>query len=136
MTYTYDLDTDIGKVRFYTDDRDLTRVADEVPFEQRSAVWTDEEVQLMLDDAGSVNLAIARALETLANNRQLLVQSRRIGQTAVDYGDIRAALLKQAANWRAQASGSTVPADGIAEQVYNDFGYRRILDNRAQRGNL
>lgn len=136
-TYTYDLDTDIGKVRMNIDDRDLSSVALTTPINQRSAVFSDEEITSALSDAtvaGDVNVATARLLMVLANNRNLLVQSRRIGRTQVDYGAIRADLLRQAQSF-IDLSERT-PADGYAEIFYDDFSGRQIVWNRLLRDNF
>lgn len=134
--YTYDLATTIGKVRLYTDDRDLSSIAVDTPLEQRSAIWTDAELQVFLDDnAEDAHLAAADALTQLAGNRQLLVQHRKIGLTIVDYGSARSDMLKLAEAHRAIAYGTGVPADGVAEQVYDDFGMRRTITNSVLRNN-
>lgn len=137
-TYSYDLSTDVGKVRLNVDDRDMTRVGDEVPLERRSCVWSDEEVQAVLDATGGVLRASARLLVVLAGNKQLLVQSRRIASTTVDYGSVRSDLLRQARAFLDDADvtepvGATTPADGVAEMVHDDFSWRQVLDNQAMR---
>ena len=136
--YTYDLETAIGKLRLLVDDRDLSRVSNAVPMEQRSAIWTDDELRVFLNnhDQG-VYLAAAEALTVLAGNRQLLVQSRRIGRTEVNYGSVRSDLLKQAEKFESlgylELYETGVPADGIAEVAYTDFSVRRIVDNTSVR---
>jgi hypothetical protein len=134
--YTYDPATAIGKVRLYTDDRDLSQVGNDVALALRSAVWSDAELQVFLDNnEASPLLAAADALTVLAANRQLLVQSRRIGQTTVNFGSVRADLLAQAKAYRDQAyalgegTGTGAPAMEYAEVAYNDFGARQIIFN-------
>jgi hypothetical protein len=58
MTATYDLTTDIGKIRLLIGDKDVTPATD--------AHFSDEELQVFLTDEGSVNLAAAAALEAWA----------------------------------------------------------------------
>lgn len=138
--YSYDPSTSIGRLRLYIDDRDLTRVGNNVPMEQRSAIWSDIELGVFLskndDDA---YYASAEALTVLSVNRQLLVQSRRIESTTVDYGSIRADLLKQAEAMRAlgdaaNAGNPYLPADGLAEQSWTNWNAERIALNAIQRG--
>jgi hypothetical protein len=127
--YTYDPATTIGKVRLYTDDRDISYVNPNVPLDQRSAVWTDGELQVFLDNNDNdAYLASAEALTVLAANRQLLVQSRRIGQTTVDFGSVRSDLLRQAEQYRTQAYAQD-PASAFAEHSWTDFNARRIITN-------
>ena len=136
--YTYDLSTSIGQLRLAIDDRDLSRVSAGIPLEKRSAIWSDGELDSLLTNAGgSVFLAAARALTILANNRSLLVQSRKIGENTVDYGPIRADLLKSAAAFREEADreagGDRAPASGFAEQAWTEFAARRIVNNGVMR---
>ena len=55
MAYTYDITTDVGKVRLTTGDKDIT-----------DAAFTDEEITYFLTEAGSVELASAMLLEAWA----------------------------------------------------------------------
>lgn len=127
-SYTYDLGTSVGLVRMYIDDRDISSVDSNLPLEQRSAIFTDEEIEAFLAQSGQdVMYASALGLITISGNRQLLVQSRRIGKTAVDYGDVRKNLQEQAKELVKMANAT--PADGIAEINWDDFTYRRILYN-------
>lgn len=134
-TYTYRPGTPIGDVRLYVDDRDVSNCGDEVPLRRRSAIFSDEEVQVFLDaEAGDVLGATSRALMAIANNKSLLVQRREIDGVTVDYGSLRADLMKAASEYRAMATGAGAPADGIAEVAYTDFGARRIAVNADLRG--
>jgi hypothetical protein len=134
-TYTYNLATAVGKVRLLTDDRDMSSVSTSLPLEQRSAVWTDEEIESVLTDVGgSVYGAAANLLRVLASNRSLLVQSRRVGKAELDYGSVRRDLMALAKEYT-DAENAT-PADGLAEMVWDDFTYRRALENTALRNNL
>lgn len=127
-SYTYDLTTPTGKVRMYIDDRDMSSVSLSIPLEQRSAIFSDEEIGIFLADSSTdVLYASARALMTIAVNRQLLVQSRRIGKTMVDYGSARRDLVAQAKELISLAASQ--PADGLAEMGYTDFATRRIVTN-------
>lgn len=132
-TYTYDLSSSIGKVRMYIDDRDLSSVSTSLPLEQRSAIFTDEEINAFLGQSGGdVMYASALGLITISGNRQLLVQSRRIGKTAVDYGEVRKSLQEQAKELIKMSN--MVPADGMAEIAWNDATFRQIIVNAQLRG--
>lgn len=116
----------------YVDDRDMSSIAESTPIEERSAIFSNEEIASFLEDAGDdVLTAAGYAMMAIANNRQLLVQARRIGKTVVDYGNARKDYLVQAREFLKQSSQS--PADEVAEIAYNDFGLRRILINETLR---
>jgi hypothetical protein len=127
-SYTYDLGTSVGKMRMYIDDRDLSATSSLLPLEERSAIFTDEELNAMLTDcANDVMYASARALVTISGNRQLLVQSRRIGKTVVDYGEVRKSLQDQATQLIKMSNMQ--PADALAEISWGDPSFRQILVN-------
>jgi len=130
-SYTYDLTTDVGKVRLLIQDQDMSSVDAATPLEQRSAAFADDELQYFVDDAGNVVQAAAQALRAWANSKQLIVIARRTGKTEVDYGSIRADLLKSANELDDYAEKA--PADGFAEQSWTDFGFRQILTNEMLR---
>jgi hypothetical protein len=131
--YTYDPGNDIGQVRLLADDRDLSKTTG-IPARLRSVIFTDAEIQVFLNASGSnVFFAAALALQTIAINRVLLIQRRQIGKTDVDYGTLRSDLLKAAQTLREQAvvvgTDPNAPADGFAEQVWDDFSMRRVVEN-------
>jgi len=127
-TYTYDLNSAVGQVRMYIDDRDMSRVDAGIPLEQRSAIFSNPEIQVFLNNnVQDVMYAAAQALITISGNRQLLVQSRRIGKTAVDYGQVRISLQAQAAALIRMSNMK--PADALAEISYTDANFRMILIN-------
>lgn len=134
-SYSYDLTTSVGVVRLLTDDRDMTAVSTTLPLEQRSAIWTDEEINQFLLLAGNdVLRAAAQGLRVLAGNRSLLVQSRRVGKAELDYGSIRRDLLAQAEALITQSNET--PADGYVEQIWDDFSLRRLIGNVQLRQDL
>lgn len=127
-SYTYDLSSSIGQVRMYLDDRDLSSVSSVLPLEQRSAIFTDEEIGVFITQAqGDVMYASALGLITISGNRQLLVQSRRIGKTVVDYGEVRKSLQTQAQQLIKMSNMQ--PADALAEIAWTDPAFRQILIN-------
>lgn len=134
VAYTYDIGTDVGRVRLWIDDRDMSRVSTSLPLEARSAIFTDGEIQSFLDsNGGDVLYASAQGLITIAGNRSLLVISRKIGREDVEYGSIRADLLKQASALVAMASQQ--PADGYAAQAVTDPAMRLIIiDTQLRQG--
>jgi hypothetical protein len=133
-TYTYNLATTVGMVRLLIDDRDMSSVSTSLPLEQRSAIFTDEEIGQFLDLSGNdVLRGAAKGLVTIAGNRSLLVQSRRVGKAELDYGSVRKDLLAQADALIAQSIQQ--PADGYVEQVWDDFSLRRVITNTQLRAN-
>lgn len=68
MAVTYDLTTDIGKVRLLIHDNDIT-----------DAVFTDEEIEYFLTEAVSVTLAASMALEAWAASYAANVSGEKIG---------------------------------------------------------
>ena len=68
MSFTYDISTEIGKIRLITGDKI-----------ELDPVFTDEEVQVFLTSAGSVNLAAAALLEAWAATYTANVDSEKIG---------------------------------------------------------
>ncbi len=130
-TYTYNLATDVGRVRLLIQDHDMSLVSTSLPLEQRSAAFTDEEVQFFLDTHGDVRMAAAGALRAWANSKQLIVIARRTGRTSVDYGSIRSDLLSMAKEYDRVAIEA--PADGYAEQTWTDFALRQVLWNEYMR---
>jgi len=134
-SYTYDLTTDVGYVRLNIDDRDLSMVSLSAPLEQRSAIFTDEEIGQFISASGNdKNYAVARALMAIANNRALLIQSRRIGRTEVNFGSVRTDLMKAAEAFISLSNSE--PADAIAEINYDDFTMRDIIVNTQLRQGL
>jgi len=131
-TYTYNLATDVGKVRFLIQDTDMSSVSTNLPLEQRSATFTDEEIAYMVADQGGDLYETASVLLLVwATNKQLIVIARRTSRTSVDYGAIRADLMALSKAYHDQSI--TSPADGYAEQSWTDFSFRQILDNEMLR---
>jgi hypothetical protein len=127
----------LSEVRLYIDDRDLTAADDSLPMEKRSVIFSDPEINNFLRRFTDPMLAASVALRTIANNKSLLVMRRQVGDTTVDYGALRADLLKQADSLQSlfeeRLGGYETPADGFAEVAYNDFGLRSIVTERVLR---
>lgn len=112
MSYSYDLSTDIGKIRL--------AIPDNI---QADAVFTDEELQVFLDVEGSWRSAAALALETMASNELLVMKMVEVKDVKVSGSDRAVALLlKRASLLREQdtfdGSFDVIPI------VYDDFSLR------------
>jgi hypothetical protein len=131
--YTYDLSTDIGRVRMLIDDRDFSAISSSIPRGERSAIFDDDEVQAFITLEGSVYDAAAVALLAIAGNKNLMVKRRELDGANVDFGDLRKDLLKQAEQYRILAEdvdgGSGKPADGFAEVNHGEFSEEEIIVN-------
>jgi hypothetical protein len=128
VSYTYNPTTPVGQLRLLIDDRDMSSISDTLPLERRSAIFTDDEIQAILDVSGQELMrAAAKALLIIAGNRSLLVQKRTIGKSDIDFGQLRSDLIKLSQEYLTQAN--EMPADGLVEQVWDDFSLRRIITN-------
>ncbi len=131
MAFTYDLQTDTGKIRLMIPDR----VAGEVIFQD------DEIAALLLLESNVLKRATALALETIAADEALVQKVQRTQQLETDGAKTADALLKRAKMLREQAAQEAVAAiedDGtgyfdIAELVVDDFSTRERLRNEALR---
>ena len=121
MTFTYDLSTDIGKVRLLVPDRVTAE-----------AIFSDEELTAMLTLEGDVRSAAACALETIASDQVLVLKVMTLLDVSTSGDRVSAELLKRAAILRAQADGESSGFDW-AEMVVNDFAAREHLYNEALR---
>lgn len=131
-SYTYDLSTSVGVVRLLIDDRDMSAIDSNLSLEQRSAIFADEEIEQFISLGGQdVLRAAAKALTTIAANKSLLVQSRRVGKAEIDYGSVRRDLLALAEAMIEQSNQQ--PADGYASQTWNDFSLRRLYEFQQMR---
>ena len=79
------------------------------------------------DCMNDVMYTAARALVTISGNRQLLVRTRRIGKTVVDYGNAAENLREQA--MQLIKMSNMQPADALAEISWTDPAFRQILVN-------
>ncbi len=116
MTWTYDLDTEVGKVRLLITDINVTMVGEDAP----GATFTDEEIKTFLALNGEeVRLAAAQALETIAADETLCSKYVKDHDVTVDGPKVAAELRAQAANLRAQHAAA-VEDEGFVEIV--EFG--------------
>ena len=92
MTFTYELDTDLGKVRLLLNDVD-----------EPTAVFEDAEIEAFLAlEGGSVKLAAAQAIDTNADNEVLASKVLRTQDLQTDGAKLADALRARAKALRAQ----------------------------------
>lgn len=122
--FTYDLTTDVGKVRLLIPDR----LEDEVIFQ-------DAEIQAFIDLETTVRTATALALETIASDQALVLKVIKILDLTTDGAKVSDALLK-----RAQVLRDTDDDDeagysfDIAEMVVDPHTETERLVNEVLRG--
>lgn len=120
MAFTYDLETDTGKVRLLIADT-----------EYEGHDFEDDEVAVALaqhDD--NLKLAAAFLLNALAANRARLAVSVRRGAVSEDLTRIAADLRAQAA---AYVEASDLPLEAVVSPSYERFSYDRNLIRKQQR---
>jgi hypothetical protein len=126
VTFTYDLATDVGRVRLMVPDRT----------DDPDPIFQDEEIQAFLAVEGDVKLAAALALETIASNEVYTLKAIKAGTVALDGPGTAEGILKRAALLRYQIaypdSGDGVYFD-VAEWVTGPFSQRERLMNQALR---
>lgn len=128
MPATYELSTDVGRVRLLIPD---TQVDD--------AVFDDGEIETFLELEVGVKRAAALALETIATNEALVLKVLKRLDVQTDGAKLLEALLKRAAVLRAQADKADEDADDwdgfeVIEMVTNAFTARENRWNDYQRG--
>lgn len=132
-TFTYDLSTDVGKLRLLVQDNDMSAVG-AVPMEQRSVAFSDEDLTAILTIEPNLYEAASLTLRAWAANKQLIVVGRKFARGEVDYGQIRTDLMKLADAYHERYVNT--PADAVVEQTWTDFNADRIILNEWQRGAL
>ncbi len=129
MAFTFDLASDVGKVRLLIPDR----VASDILFE-------DEEIEAFLAlEAGNVRRAAALALETVAADQALTLKVIKTLDLTTDGASVANALLKRADKLRGQAALDEAAEDGagfdVAEMTPTVFAFReRILKQGMRNG--
>jgi hypothetical protein len=126
VTFTYDLATDVGRVRLMVPDRD-----------EDDPIFDDEEIGGFVAIEGDTKLAAALALETIASDTAMALQWIKAGSVQLDGQKASDAILARAGMLRQQVEFGT-GGDGayfdIAEMVTNDFSYRERMLDEALRG--
>lgn len=121
MSFSYNLATNIGKLRLKIQDTDAAK-----------ALFSDEELQVFLDEEGAnLNLSAADALDVLANGAAQLTKSEDIGDYSYSAEQMAEQFRQQANRFRKLASGELAdePAFEIAEQNLSVFSEREIILN-------
>lgn len=122
MAFTYDLSSDVGRVRLLIPDTVWA-----------SAIFQDEELSAFLAmETGSVRRAVALALETIGANEVMTLKVMRMLDVQTDGAKVSEALLSRAKLLRQQAATEDAEATGfagweIAEWAVDDFTLRTLL---------
>ena len=124
MAFTYDLTSERGQVRLLITDTD-----------HDNPIFQDNEIDFFLNntavDGNDVNLAGAKALETIAASEALVQKKIKLLDLTTD-GPAVAKSLREAAALLREQSDSEGDIDFI-EQNLNDFSARQIIWNDALR---
>ena len=123
MSVTYNLTTDVGRVRLLIPDTDIT-----------AALFTDAEIAAFLDlEGGTIRLAAAQALDTLASSETMILKVVRTLDVSTDGAKVGAELRARAKELRRQHEDGVGDPEGmfdIAEWVVDDFSRREFLTGR------
>ena len=122
MAFTYDLGTNVGKIRVIIPDNN-----------SETHNFEDGELDVFYAlEGNSIKRAAALALETIASNEAMVLKVIRLLDVSTDGAKVADALMKRAAQLRKQADDEEVAADGafdIAEMVIDPFQYRQKAHN-------
>ena len=116
MAFTFDISTDLGKVRLLIPDR-----VEDTP------IFEDDEILALLSIEDGVKRTTALALETIASDNAMTLKVIRLLDLSTDGAKTSDAILKRAQLLRDQAEIADESDDGgfdIAEMVNDDFSYR------------
>jgi len=117
MAFTYDLTTDIGKVRLLIADAD----ASDYTFE-------DDEVAFAVSEEADLKCAAALLLESLAANRSRLAVRVSRGVRTEDLTQVSKELAARAKELREQSGAiSDVPLEAVITPTVDAFSYRQNL---------
>lgn len=118
MSFSYDVSSDVGKIRLWIRDTDST-----------SALYTDEEISAMFAmNENDIRLTAAALLIALAGNKALLAKAVSAGKYSEDSRRGVAFELRETA--KAIIEGGQIPADGVIEQTFeNPINNRRRLND-------
>ena len=127
MAFTFDVSTDVGRVRLLIPDRTAA-----------DPLFTDAEITALLELEGDdVRCATALALETIASDQALILKVIKSLDLQTDGAKVSDALLKRAELLRTQAADAEAAEEGgafdIAEWTPTAFAYRERLTKEAQR---
>lgn len=121
MSFTYDLTTNIGKVRNLINDTT-----------QIGALLTDEEITAILSlHSSDLFMAAHTCLMRIAASKALLAKKKSAGNYSEDLTAIARECREVAAVYKEMAQ--SMPADAVAEQFLTDFNYNEILNKKVLR---
>jgi len=122
VAFTYDLATDVGKVRLLIGDTTTP-----------GELFQDGEIQAFLDLNGGTDVfsAAADAVLAILADKALLAKVVAIGDYSESSVSVGQQLRSLAADLRERAQ--SVPADGYAETIWDPFSHRtKLLHERLQ----
>lgn len=135
MAFTYDLTTDVGKVRLLIPDRNVQAYDDG---DTSQWFFEDEEIEALLTMEGdNVKRAAALALETIASDEAYVQKAIRLMDLQTNGAQTAASLMARAAELRKQADKEEEGAYDewdYAEWVVNDFSGRERVEKGWLRG--
>lgn len=121
-TFTYNVSTNLGKVRMMIGDTDST-----------TALLTDEEINAFLSMNGNDLYATASAcLYRIASSKALVAKRISAGNYSEDTSGMAAELRATAKEYKAMSD--SVPAEAQAEIIWNEMSYNSVIARRDLRG--
>ena len=125
MAFSFDLSSDLGKVRLLIPDR-----------QPDEYVFHDAEILALLEMEDGIKRTTALALETIASDQVMTLKVIRLLDITTDGAKVSDALLKRAQSLRDRAELDDETDEGgfdIAEMVYDDFSFREKIEKEAER---
>jgi len=125
MAFTFDLTSDLGKVRLLIPDR-----------EPSEHVFHDADILALLEIEDGIKRTTALALETIASDNAMTLKVIRLLDLSTDGAKVSDALLKRAQALRDQADVEDESGEmgfEVAEMVYDDFSFREKIAKEAER---
>jgi hypothetical protein len=130
--FTYDTTTLIGQVRLKIGDIDISTADPTIPRDQWSCLFSDQEIQVFLNDTGSdIDFAAIEALRYLTARPQMQVRAINTMNLNMEIGDLVGTLNTLADN--ILRSRAMVPDEEIAEVGLTKFSLERIVKNAIMR---
>ena len=126
MTFTYNVSTDIGRVRLLIGDT-----------EEANAIFEDDEIEVFLSLNDGVKRSAGGALDVIASNQALVLKVIRTLDLSTDGAATARALREHANQLRDEAAETDAGEEGglfdYAEMVTNAFTARQRLRNQLLR---
>jgi hypothetical protein len=126
MPFTYDVTTDVGRVRLIINDKI-----------EATAIYSDEEISAFLDlNEDSVKRGAAAALDSIASDQALVLKVIRTLDLSTDGASVARALREHAQRLRDEADDSDAGEGDLfdyAEMVTNAFTARERVKNQVLR---